>query len=93
MGMPPLSLSLAADGREVASVPLAPVLGWFWRLCSSNEEFFAREDDPELRPCRVVRVICPDCSAPVFCLTSIETASGAARRACRRCGSSFPADQ
>lgn len=64
-------------------------LSWWERafcdLVSRNDERRASELDP---PALVVRVRCPHCGAPIFCLTLVER--NGLERACRRCRSFFP---
>lgn len=87
-----ISIGVELGGTEAeVSFSFDGIVSWFQSLVSSNEESRARDEDPELRPFRSIRVICPCCSASVFHLTAVQRSEGLFR-ACRRCRSEFPVD-
>ena len=85
-----LGVSLKLGGLMFdMSVPVSNFAEAFDSLRSHNDELRARAEDPELRPYRKIRIVCPNCNAPVFFLTAIDRPDGKVR-ACRKCRSEFP---
>lgn len=87
-----LDVDLAFEAFSVsASIPLAPAERAYRRLAERNAVSRARDEDPSLRPCLKIRVVCPDCSAPIYYLTAYAR-DGEWLRGCRRCRHEFPVE-
>jgi len=85
-----LDFDVCFDAFSVsASIPLGSVEDALNDLVRHNITTRERDDcGPSVVS---VRVVCPGCRAPVFCLTRVER-NGELLRACRRCGHEFPVE-
>ena len=87
---PQLNLGVEINGVELAvALPLAWLREEFDLFSSKVAELRARDEDPSLLPCRVVRLLCPCCGASPVHLTVVDRDSEL-MRACRRCRTNFP---